>query len=305
MRARLDTERMKWLALAVLMCSAMLLVSAATRQAPPVMELVYRGRGDYELDIRGAGTAIGQFAVEAQVGFIGSDQVLLSDLYRGDDDLLVVQLGETLEGMAGDGCYSVTLYVRPSGNAKPAFEDVRASIATRACVDGGVMTFPQYDGYEALAPAPPSDVRLIDQGGGSYAIEWTDNSDDEVSFAAGIILHAPESEGAYAIGELRLPDVQRNDTNVGSIGFLFAPDGPDVPQCGIGTILVYAVGGDRPSVYPGVATVPACFGAGTISFPDAGVGGRALFDLRIPLTLTVIGLALMVAGLRLCDRRGW
>lgn len=272
---------------------------AHARQASATtLELVRVRHGEYRVEVRHA-DALGPYVVRALVSGIGTDQGWVVDLEESDAPDLTFDLTLPLMRMEEGGCYRVSFFFGPQEwrKATPPQYETAPAIESRACMDDGVVNFPSHDNYRSLAPAPPTDVRLIDQGGGSYGLEWTDNSHDEVSFAVGIILRAPESRGGYAIGELRLPDVHRDDTSIGSIGFLFAPDGPDEPECGTAQILVYAVGGDVVSSYPGVLEAPACFGRGTISFPDTGHGGAEhAGPSGAIIALLAIGCGALIAG---------
>ena len=245
--------------------------------------------GVVRLRVTGAGTAIGATDIMAFVSEIGSDQgaivPLRTDGVVADD--ISMHFDRPLDGMPGDGCYRVDFFVRPhEGPGKPdsPFEGAGyPRLETRACVDGGVMTFPAYDGVASPPPAPPTDVRLVrvpasdypGAGGDTWTIEWTDNSDDEVSFAASIVLYdRSPATGGRSIERMDLPEVQRDSTMIGSIGFLFAPNGPTPEVCGYALISVEVFGGDGTTRSHPPVEVPACFGYGTISLSRRGSGRR-------------------------------
>jgi hypothetical protein len=297
--------------------AAVLAVAAIVRpavaqepQQPPVtphtLRLVEQAPGEYTLIASGVAAALGPYEIAALVIPIGSDNGVVIPIAQSDEDQFAVALPLPLVGLRDEGCYHVGFFVRPQGQTKPGLEDAGARLDTRACIDAaGVVTFPAFDGVTSPPPAPPSDVRLVRNGDG-WSIEWRDNSEDEVSFDPGMILmDKPWAEGGSAIASLDLPEVQRNDTGIGSIGFLFAPDGPTPPVCGYALVLVFAIGPDSPSIWPGNTTVPACFGYGTISFPDAGVGGGADGSLGHRAVLMLVGACCIAAGvaLRVLHRR--
>jgi hypothetical protein len=130
-------------------------------------------------------------------------------------------------------------------------------------------------------------------------IEWTDNSDDEVSFAPGIVLL--NEPGGKPITRLGLPEVRRNGTSINSIGYFFTPD-PLTNACGYAQVFVHAVGYDgfTPS---NTIEVPACFDRGTISFPDTGVGtSRDGHASTLAPWLLIAGALIGIAGMALRAR---
>jgi hypothetical protein len=322
-RRRLDTEGMiRWMfVLVALLATAVFVGPAAAQepQEPPVtphtLRLVERAPGAYTLIAEDVATALGPYVVRAHVFRIGTDHGVVITLAESDDDRLSLDVPLPLDGMTEDACYSVGFSVAPQDETKTELYGQGAGIDTRACVDAGVVTFPAFDGVTSPPPAPPSNVRIVrvpaseypDAGGDTWTIEWTDNSSDEVSFDPGIILmDKPWGEGGSAIEGLELPEVQRNQTRIGSIGFFFAPDGPPEPVCGYALVLVFAIGPDSPSIWPGNTTVPACFGYGTISFPDAGAGevrsgGDGLVETQ--LALVAMGAACLALAVWLRQRR--
>jgi hypothetical protein len=110
----------------------------------------------------------------------------------------------------------------------------------------------------------------------------------------------PWSEGGQRIAALELPEVPRNQEQIGSIGFLFTPDEPAERTCGYALVLVFAVGGDEPSL-PASTTAPACFGQGTISFADAGDGsaGGDGAAANVRLALVLVGSLFAAGGITL------
>jgi hypothetical protein len=247
---------------------------------PPPIGLTLRqtAPGAYRLDVLPA-APVPPYVVRGYVSGIGTDFGVVVDLGESDGAALSIDLRLPLDGMGDAGCYRVGFSVVTPPEVKPGADAGGAGLDTRACVDaGGRVTFPAFDGVTTPPPAPPSDVRIVRVPGiggepDTWRIEWRDNSADEIAFDPGIILlDRPWGEGGSAVGGVDLPEVPAGRTSIGSIGFLFAPDGPADRTCGYALVLVFAIGPDSPSIWPGTATVPACFGAGAISFPDAGGG---------------------------------
>jgi hypothetical protein len=271
--------------------------------------------GVFRLRVTGAGTAIGATDIMLFVTQIGSDQgvtlPLRTDGVVADD--ISMQFDRPLDGMSSteDACYRVNFFVSPHpGLGKPGspFEGAGPNLETRACVDGGVMTFPAYDGITSPPPPAPTDVRLVrvpasdypGAGGDTWTIEWTDNSDDEVSFAPSIVLYdRSPAAGGRPIERMDLPEVQRNWTMIGSIGFLFAPNGPTPEVCGYAEISVEVLGADATTRSHPPLEVPACFGYGTISFPDAGVGRAADNGTGSHTIVMLVGASCVAAGIAL------
>jgi hypothetical protein len=109
-----------------------------------------------------------------------------------------------------------------------------------------------------------------------------------------VLLNEP---GGKPITRLTLPEVQRNGTSISSIGYFFTPGGLPQTVCGHAQVFVHAVGADTftPS---NVLIVPACFGPGTVTFPDTGAGpGGHRTGLTLPLALLAVGALFLAAGL--------
>jgi len=216
------------------------------------------------------------YTVRALVSKIGTDQGVVVDLGESDGAPLSIDLPLPFDGMGEAGCYRVAFSVATAPDAKPGASTASAGLEPRACLDvAGLVTFPAFDGVTTPPPPPPSDVRIVRVPGtagepDTWRVEWRDNSADEIAFDPGIILmDRPWGEGGSAVGGVDLPEVPAGQTSIGSVGFLFAPDGPPQRTCGYALVLVFAIGPDSASTWPGNVTVPACFGAGAISFPDA------------------------------------
>jgi hypothetical protein len=303
-------------ALAVVMLAAGARSPAHAQEPTPGAPVIFvemtlaPARAAYVLAVRGAATDFGPYAVNAFVSAIGSDQGVVAEIARGDDDDLSITLDRPLDGMSGEGCYRVGFTVAADD---PARQDAAADVYlnARACVRAGRLVFPSHDGVTEPPPAAPSDVRIVrvpaagypDAGGDTWRIDWTDNSDDEIAFDPGIILmDRPWGEGGTSLAGIEIPEVPADWTSAGSIGFFFTPDGPAQRTCGYALVLVFAVGGDDVS-WPGSTTVPACFSAGSISFPSTGAGASK--DHRLPFRFAALGSlgAALLAGGAVLRRR--
>jgi hypothetical protein len=296
--------------------SAALTVSGAMAQEPPTpigLTLTQTGPGAYRLEVRPAAPAP-PYGVSALVSMIGSDHGVVVALGESDGAPMTISLPLPLDGMSRAGCYRVGIAVSITPAAKPEPTASGLGLDTPACLDvSGVVTFPAFDGISTPPPTVHSDVRMVRVPGiagesDTWRIEWTDNSADEIAFDPGVILlDKPRAEGGSAIAGIDIPQVQANQTSAGSIGFFFVPDGPPNRVCGSALVLVFAVGPDSPSIWPGNTTVPACFGTGFISFPDAGGGvdanAIARDRLALAFVLCTLGAATLVFG-AVMKRRG-
>lgn len=286
--------------------------SGVAAQEPPTpigMMLTQTAPGAYQLAVRPA-APVPPYIVRVHVSAIGTDQVFFTDLGESDGSPLTIDLPLPFDGMGDAGCYRVNFFVTTAPETKPGANNDGAGFDTHVCLDStGFVTFPKFDGVTAPPPPPPTDVRMVRVPGAvgegdTWRIEWRDNSTDEIAFAPGIILFdRPWAEGGSVIAGVDIPEVPPGWTSVGSIGFLFAPDGPPQPVCGSALVLVFAIGPDGPSVWPGSTTVPACFSTGTISFPDAGggdpgTGAHGLLAMAFASGAFGMGMLLLVSGLR-------
>ncbi len=262
---------------------AVRLGGSAAAQTPPAtptpvpvgpLKLEQTAPGAYRLS--GAGMApAAPYRVAARVWAIGTDHGVVIDLGQFDDDRFAIDLPLPLSGMTQAGCYHVAFSAAPDpkGGGPP---EPSISLQTHACIgDGGLVTFPAYDGVQSPPPAAPSDVRVVPLGD-DWEIAWRDNSDDEIAFDPGVLLFdrpwSPVSSDATLLGAIDIPEVAADWTLAGGLNSWFAPQEPREYTCGYALVLVFAVGGDAPSL-PGNTTVPACFGAGRIAFPETGQGG--------------------------------
>ena len=279
----------------------------ADAQEPPAsvtLDLTHHAPGGYRLEVRGAG-AIAPYEVAALVSRIGSDQgVVVPIAWTDGEDELLIDLSLPLSGMSEIGCYVVRFFVRPADEAKPGpadgdTADAATQLDAYGCVDAsGRTTFPGVDATFSPPPAPPSDVRIVDDGAGAYRIAWRDNSDDEIAFDPGILLFdKPWGEGGTALAGIDIPLVPANTNSAESVGFFFIPTEPIERRCGYALVLVFAVGADAVSPWPGNTTVPACFGRGYITLPATGSGPTASRRGIVPVLLALAGLALAGAGL--------
>ena len=308
----------RWILAFVSLAALGALVRPAAAQEPSGATLILSetAPGAYQMEVRNA-ASIAPFVVKASVFEIGSDNGVIVDLEESNATELTFDLALPLDGMREGGCYRVGFFARKQDGAmKPGgpFEGAGPALETRACVDGGVVTFPAYDSVTSPAPAAPSEVRLVrvpesdypSAGGDTWTIEWTDNSVDEISFGPRITLFdGPDPRTANVIETMVLPEVPRDQTQFGSIGFLFAPDGPPETVCGYALVQVFAIGRDSPNDHAGSTTVLACFGYGTISFPALGVGLGARNGVDHRDVLMLIGAVCIAAGaaLQMYDRR--
>jgi hypothetical protein len=248
---------------------------------------------------------------------IGTDQGFGSELEEQSEPDFVLPLRLPLDGMREEGCYRVAFSVTPaeeiSGRPVDPFLGEGAGISTRACVDAaGNTTFPAHDDVVTPPPPPPSNVRVVPHADG-WKVEWRDNSTDEIAFDVGLIfLDRPWADGGSALSGLELPEVPANQTAAYALGTgqFFVPDEPAVATCGYAMVLVFAIGPDSPSIWPGNTTVPACFGGGTLSFPEAGDGlSRDDNYRRQAMFVLSSGIALALSGLWLRRRAdkltGW
>lgn len=289
-----------------LACSAALAVGIVMAQEPPTpigLTLTQTAPGAYRLDIRPA-APVPPYSVSALVSKIGSDNGVVVALGDSDGAPMTINLPLPLDGMSDAGCYRVGIVVSITPAAKPEPTASGLGLDTPACLDvSGVVTFPAFDGISTPPPAVPSDVRMVRVPGiagesDTWRIEWTDNSADEIAFDPGVILlDKPWAEGGSAIAGIDIPQVEADQTSAGSIGFFFLPDGPPQRTCGSALVLVFAIGPDSPSIWPGSTTVPACFGTGFISFPDAGGGDDANAIARDHLALAFVLCAIGAATL--------
>ncbi len=290
-----------------------LTATAAVAQEPtpppePIgrITLSERAPGAYQLEFH-AESDQSPYVVSVRTSRIGTDQGVGSQLLEQSEPDFAVDLQLPLDGMTQEGCYRVGFWVSPKRDQSAFGEG--ASVETRGCVDAsGATTFPAYDGVIAPPPPPPSDVRVVPRFD-YWAIEWTDNSTDEVSFLPRIMFFdRPWADGGSQIATLTLPEVPANRTAAYGLGTgaFFFPDEPAERTCGYAMVLVFTIGPDSPSIWPGNTTVPACFGGRTLSFPsvgsgDASAGTRPALVLLVGLLAS--GAALMRCGIRVCSPR--
>ena len=294
---------------AVAIAAAIIATEAPARaqeEPPPApfgLQLIEQAPGAYRLEFRPEGD-VEPYSVTVFTSRIGSDQGVGAELLSSDDSFSIT-LPLPLHGMTAPGCYRVGFSLRPADQSKPS-GDPTADIEAYGCVDeAGVTTFPSHDSVISPPPAPPSNVQITRHPDGTtYGVAWQDESDDEIAFDVGmVLLDRPWGEGGAALGQIEFPLVAANNVAIGSIGFFFTPDIAE-RRCGYAMVLVFAVGGDSPSIWPGNATVPACFGPGEISFPDTGGAphDRDAPQATKPVSLAALGCLLVLTGTALRAR---
>jgi hypothetical protein len=295
------------LIVAFVVAFALVPITTGSAEEPPpepfgTLTLTETSPGAYQLAFHGVSDR-SPYIVEYRNFQIGTDQGMVGQLAEEDNPDFVVDLQLPLDGMNREACYHVTFSVRPKSDDEP-FDS--ASIETRGCLDGaGNTTFPANDGVIAPPPPPPSDVRVVARYD-YWAIEWTDNSTDELSFLPRIIfLDRPWADGGSQISTLTLPEVPANQTAAYALGTgtFFFPEEPAEPMCAYAMVLVFAIGPDSPSVWPGNTTVPACFGGRTLSFPGTGTGDVRAEGVRpFPVLVVAVGFGAAGVALTVC---GW
>jgi hypothetical protein len=291
-----------WCVLAVaLALSAAGIASAQEPPPEPVgsLTLSESSPGVYQLSFKAVNDR-SPYVVAIHSSRIGTDFGLTAQLAEQDTPTFVFDLPPVIDGMQQEGCYRVSFSVVPKPEGESIDYAKGASIETRGCVDAaGNTTFPAHDNVIVPSPPSPSDVRVTPHADG-WKVEWTDNSTDEIAFDVGLIfLDRPWADGGSALSGLELPDVPANQTAAYALGTgqFFVPDAPAEAVCGYAMVLVFAIGPDSSSTWPGNTTVPACFGGGTLSFPETGHGyaNGNDFNQRAALALGG-GIVLLLSG---------
>ncbi len=200
------------------------------------------------------------------------------------------------------GCYRVAFFVTPPRTPGHPADSARSSLETRGCVDAAAITsFPAFDGVTTAPPAPPTNVRLVPQGD-DWRVAWDPAPAGEVIAyrASAALLDAPWAAGGSSLATVAFPEVPSDWRTVGPFSFFGFNDKPPPAGCGSALVLVFAIGPDSPSFWPGNTTVPFCWDGAALTFPATGDGasggGGHAASGWVWLVVAVVGAGLLASG---------
>lgn len=227
----------------------------------------------FDLTVVGAAHAAGgSFDIEARVWGVGSDNAVIMMIGSGDRDSVTIPLPAAIFSGRQEGCYHVAFGARRAGD--PHAVTIPGSLTTYGCADAsGAMRYPAFDGTMTPPPAPPSGVRLL-RTGENWSVAWEPSAQGDVlAYRAAVQLF--DGRGGNLLGTVGFPDAPGGWASVGDFGMFGAGVLPHTARCGWARVLVFAIGPDAPSIWPGNTESSFCWDGARLSFPDAGDGTPA------------------------------